>query len=840
MSQNPSKIKDNPEKKDIEKKLSYPVLFLEQKMILPFMKESLHVIDSQALAQIENKKDFLCIIANLKDKSKKNPGLDDIYPIGTLVKVLSVYSSPDKEGYPKNHRLLVTGLECVKIVNLIEKNKGITASIEKNSEEFKDRARLSAINQLLIEVFEREYPKSKWKTIQEEDVNLSKMDPKSCALFISSIIVSELNLEVSVLQKIFSQKNLENRLTLIKEILAEKISEKSVYKDFQNAFRQTEQDYKNKFLQVIKKETLDRMTQEDPLKDLKIKYEEIKDDIDEEARRQIEQNFSHLEGMSTNSSEYYTQKSFIENTLDLPWKTYPVPEKSFDEIAKFLEENHYGLDKVKKLILEWYASSKRLKKKSGKTAGTVLILHGAPGVGKTSIIKVIAQALGLPYIHIAVGGMHDEAEFRGHRRTYIGARPGIILSKLSKAKTRNVVFGIDEVDKIGRESRGDAQAALLEILDPEQNTHFRDHYYEFPFSLEPIMFICTANNIQNIPSALFDRMTPIFIASYTQDEKFNIAKEYIIPKILKKYDLNQSQISFSDAALKRIITSYTCEAGVRDLKRWISKIISKTILLLDSPSSEKTTIKITEDNIEEFLETPFIYSKEKSNSRPTIGVSTGLVWTEYGGEILFIESILMPLGEGKIVATGLLGEVMKESITVAHNFIRSHMKHFGIDPEKLKDYDIHIHFPAGSRPKDGPSAGVAIALSILSCLLEKPLKNDVGVTGEINLRGNIMPIGGLKEKILAAYRSGLKKVLIPFKNERNLIDLPLEVKNNVEIVLVKDFTEALSHFFADPIGSKEAVTELKNTPDSAKKETEESGKKKETNEKKKKHKYQQK
>ena len=491
-----------------------------------------------------------------------------------------------------------------------------------------------------------------------------------------------------------------------------------------------------------------------------------------------------LKSMSPMSAEATVVRNYLDWMTELPWSNKSKINTDLKNAQKILDEDHYGLEKVKERIIEFLAVQKRIE----KLKGPILCLVGPPGVGKTSLGKSIARATGRKFVRISLGGVRDEAEIRGHRRTYIGSLPGKIIQMMKKAGTKNPLFLLDEIDKVGSDYRGDPSSALLEALDPEQNKQFNDHYLEVDYDLSDVMFVTTANTLNILPP-LLDRMEIIRIPGYTEDEKTNIAQKYLIPKQSKDNGLKENEWKISEKVIKKIIRDYTRESGVRNLEREISKIARKTVKKIDS--SEKIEKELLEKDVNSFLGVKK-YNYGEIETENKIGVSTGLAWTEVGGEILKIESVNMP-GKGKMQITGKLGEVMQESVKAAKSFVRYKSVEFGIVPPLFEKKDFHIHVPEGATPKDGPSAGIAIVTSIISSITGIPVNKDVAMTGEVTLRGNVLQIGGLKEKLLAAHRAGIKKVLIPFDNQKDLIEIPETIRNSIEIVSVKTVEEVLKH-----------------------------------------------
>jgi ATP-dependent Lon protease len=541
--------------------------------------------------------------------------------------------------------------------------------------------------------------------------------------------------------------------------------------------------YLNEQMKAIQKELGDDEGR-DELSDLEEKIAKTK--LSKEARDKATAELKKLRQMSPMSAEATVVRNYLDWLLSIPWNKRSKVKKDLASAQEVLDADHFGLDKVKERIVEYLAVQSR----ANKLTGPILCLVGPPGVGKTSLGKSIARATGREFVRMSLGGVRDEAEIRGHRRTYIGSMPGKIIQSMRKAKTSNPLFLLDEIDKMGMDFRGDPSSALLEVLDPEQNSTFNDHYLEVDYDLSNVMFVTTANTL-NIPPALMDRMEIIRIAGYTEDEKVEIARSHLIPNAVKKHGLTDKEWAIEDGALLTIIRRYTREAGVRNLERELSNLARKAVKELLLAKKTKQKVVVTEDNLSDYLGVPkFRYGEVEDEDQ--VGVVTGLAWTEVGGELLTIEGVMMP-GKGKMTVTGNLKDVMKESISAAASYVRSRAIDFGIEPPLFDRRDIHVHVPEGATPKDGPSAGTAMVTAIVSVLTGIPVKRDIAMTGEITLRGRILPIGGLKEKLLAALRGGLKKVLIPEENAKDLVDIPASVKNQLEIVPVSRMGEVLQH-----------------------------------------------
>jgi ATP-dependent Lon protease len=548
-------------------------------------------------------------------------------------------------------------------------------------------------------------------------------------------------------------------------------------------------------LKAIQKELGEGDELQEEIKAYKEKLEKMK--VSDEVREELEKQIDRLSKMHPESAETAVVRNYLDWMFSLPWSKSTKDNLDLNSARKILDEDHYNLEKVKERIIEYLG----VRKLSKKVKGPILCFVGPPGVGKTSLGKSIARALGRKFVRMSLGGVRDEAEIRGHRRTYVGALPGRIIQGIKRAGSNNPVFMLDEVDKIGADFRGDPSAALLEVLDPEQNHSFRDHYLGVPFDLSKVMFITTANLLDPIHPAFKDRMEIIRLPGYTEEEKLHIAMKHLIPKQIKENALNEKLISFSPSAIKKIISLYTREAGVRNLEREIASICRKVACKV--AQGEKKLTKITARNVEKFLGPPKIF-KDQILKVDQVGVATGMAWTASGGEVLFVEATMMK-GKGNLILTGSLGDVMKESAQAALSYARSHSEEFGIKDSIFSNYDFHVHIPEGAIPKDGPSAGITIAVALISVITNSPVKKDVAMTGEITLRGNILPVGGIKEKVLAARRAGIKNVIIPEENEKDLVDIPKNLRRDINFILVREIKDVLKIALTSPIARKEAL-----------------------------------
>ena len=629
---------------------------------------------------------------------------------------------------------------------------------------------------------------------------------------------AHLNIKLSDKQKLLETSSVKDRLNKIIEFIDQEIGvlqvEKKIRGRVKKQMDKTQKEYYlNEQIKAIQRELGDTTDAKDEISELEEKAKKI--NFTEEARLKVKSEIKKLKSMGPMSAEATVVRNYLEWLFSIPWNNKLESEIDLSKTQKVLDKDHHGLDKIKERIIEYLAVQSRVN----KPKGPILCLVGPPGVGKTSLGKSIARSLGRPFIKFSLGGIRDESEIRGHRRTYIGSMPGKIIQNLKKCKYSNPLFLLDEVDKVGADWRGDPASALLEVLDPEQNTNFNDHYLEVDYDLSNIMFITTANTL-NIPQPLLDRMEVIRISGYTENEKLKIASKYILPKQIKETGLKTSEVKIAESALESIVKHYTRESGVRSLEREISKLLRK--VLKNIIIKKRRSSSISKRNIENYLGVKrFKYGEIES--KPLVGVCTGLAWTEVGGELLQIESVIM-LGKGKALYTGKLGEVMKESVQAAQSFVTSNAVKFGISPHVFDKYDIHVHVPEGATPKDGPSAGIAMFTSIVSAFTGVPVKNNIAMTGEITLRGRVLPIGGLKEKLLAAVRGGIKEVIVPKENKKDLVEIKeKEILNKIEIHFIDNANEILKKAFTSKIipykPSKKEKVEITEKPVNPKENT---------------------
>jgi len=755
-----------------------PVLPLRNIVVYPHMVVPLFVGRDKSITALEKVMDTnqeLLFLAQ-KDSDTNDPGSKDLYKIGTLGKILQLLKLPDG-----TVKVLVEGTKRVKVKEVIPQKTHLEANIEIIKEKKSADAPLKALARQVVARF-GDFVKLNTKVASEVVSSLKDVDNPSK---IADTIASQMTGSVAEKQKILEIFSVEERLNTIFNELDDELSvlqvEKKIKSRVKNQMEKTKKEYYlNEQMKAIQKELDDDDDGIDDITEIEEKIKETK--LSKEALEKTKNELKKLKQMSPMSAEATVVRNYLDWILDIPWGKKKKVKKDIHAAQESLDKDHYGLKKVKDRITEYLAVQNRSK----KIKGPILCLVGPPGVGKTSLGKSIAAATGREFIRMSLGGVRDESEIRGHRRTYIGSMPGRIIQSLKKVKTTNPLFLLDEIDKLGSDFRGDPASALLEVLDPEQNSAFNDHYLEVDYDLSQVMFVTTANSL-DIPQALADRMEVIRIAGYTEDEKVEIAKRHLVDKARENNGLKENEWSISDDAIQSLIKYYSREAGVRGLEREINSVARKVVknIALNKIDSANVTSK----NISDYLGVKK-YRYGKTENDDLIGVVTGLAYTEVGGDILNIEAVMLP-GNGKIKATGTLGDVMKESIDAASSFVRSRAVNYGIEPPIFQRKDIHVHVPEGATPKDGPSAGVAMVVAIISVMAEIPIKNDVAMTGEMSLRGRVLPIGGLKEKLLAATRSGIKTVLVPSENERELSEVPDNIKEKLDIKLISSIDEAL-------------------------------------------------
>jgi len=758
---------------------SYPVLPLRDIVVFPHMIVPLFVGREKSIRALEEvmKADKLILLATQTNAADDDPATDAIFKTGTLASVLQLLKLPDG-----TVKVLVEGQVRAQVHKYTRTEDYYEADAEALAEDDKDKVEVEALARSVVSEFEG-YVKLNKKISPEVVSAVTQIDDYSkLADTVASHLAVKITDKQSVLETTSVAKRLEKCLSLMESEISVLQVEKRIRTRVKRQMEKTQREYYlNEQMKAIQKELGD----EDGKDDLAELEERIKTTkLSKEARDKATAELKKLRQMSPMSAEATVVRNYLDWLLSIPWNKRSKIKKDLVIAEEILDSEHFGLEKVKERIIEYLAVQSR----ANKLTGPILCLVGPPGVGKTSLGKSIARATGREFVRMSLGGVRDEAEIRGHRRTYIGSMPGKLIQSMRKAKTSNPLILLDEIDKMGQDFRGDPSSALLEVLDPEQNATFNDHYLEVDYDLSNVMFVTTANTL-NIPAPLMDRMEIIRIAGYTEDEKVEIAKQHLLPAAMKKHGLAPEEWSLDDSALVMLVRRYTREAGVRNLEREISNLARKAVkkILVEKVK----TVAVTGENVPDFLGVPrFRYGEAELEDQ--VGVVTGLAWTEVGGELLSIEAVMMP-GKGRMTVTGNLKDVMKESISAAASYVRSRAVDFGIEPPLFERRDIHVHVPEGATPKDGPSAGIAMATTITSVLTGIPIRKDIAMTGEVTLRGRALPIGGLKEKLLAALRGGLKKVLIPEENAKDLADIPDSVKNQLEIVPVSRMDEVLAH-----------------------------------------------
>ena len=764
----------------MSKTVFFPSLPLRDIVIFPGMIVPLFVGRDKSIKALNEvmKTNKKIILVTQKNAEIDDPIEKDLYSVGCESKILQLLKLPDG-----TIKVLVEGIDRIKVIESKSDKELLMCSTEVIKDKIDSKEDLLSLSIAIIRKLEKLTNLSK-KISSELFNNLKEQKNPSK---IADLIAGQLNIPIFEKQKLLETIDLKTRLEKLMNHINNEINvigvEKRIRGRVKTQMEKTQREYYlNEQMKAIQKELGDIEEGKDEIGNLQKAI--IKAKMSKEASTKCLSELKKLKSMSPMSAEATVVRNYLDWMIELPWNTEDkkLDNININEAKEILDQDHYGLDKVKERILEYLAVQKRV----GKIKGAILCLVGPPGVGKTSLGKSIARATGRKFVRMSLGGIRDEAEIRGHRRTYIGSLPGKIIQQMKKAGTKNPLFLLDEIDKVGIDYRGDPSSALLEALDPEQNATFNDHYLEVDYDLSDVMFVTTANNLNILPP-LLDRLEVIRIAGYTEVEKINIANNYLIPKQIKNNGLKDEEWNWDKDVLKDIIQSYTKEAGVRNLEREISKLARKAVKSI--LTNESTKLEINSKNLSDFLGVKkFKYDEIESDNK--IGVTTGLAWTEFGGEILKIESAMMP-GKGKMQITGKLGDVMQESVKAAKSYVRSKSLEFGIIPPIFEKKDFHVHVPEGATPKDGPSAGIAMVTSIVSSITGIPVDKNIAMTGEVTLRGHVLPIGGLKEKLLAAHRARIPKVLIPEDNKKDLAEVPKEILNDLEIITVKTVDEVL-------------------------------------------------
>lgn len=762
--------------------MNYPMIPLRGLSIFPHMVLHFDIGREKSINALEQAmiRDQYVFLASQKDENTDLPTADDFYHVGTVAKVKQMLKLPGD-----TIRVLVEGVARGKIIEMIQDDPYFECEVDEDIEQDtaeEDQEREEALIRMTLAAFE-EYAALSEKTPKEVFHSVAGIQRGGA---LADAIAGHMKLSVEDNQKVLEALEPCERLETVYTLLVREIEIMGIELDINRKVKeQMSQNQREYYLKEQMRAIQGELGFDDDLDDEIIKWHEQMDELELPADicEKLEKEINRLNRMQPTSAEAGVIRTYIETILALPWNKLSEEHIDLKEAEKILDEDHYGLEKVKERVLEYLA----VVELSHEIKGPIICLVGPPGTGKTSIAKSIARATGREFVRMSLGGVRDEAEIRGHRRTYIGAIPGRVINSIKDAGTRNPLFLFDEVDKLGSDFKGDPSSALLEVLDPEQNKDFTDHYLEVPFDLSKVMFITTANSLNTIPGPLLDRMEVIEVTGYTEEEKLQIAKKYLIPKKTKEHGLEKSQFKMTDKAIRDLINYYTRESGVRNLEREIANLVRKVARKVVTDGIEG--YKVGPKDLEELLGKKR-YRYDKISGKSVVGVVTGLAWTVVGGDTLFIETSAVP-GTGKLQLTGQLGDVMQESARTGISYIRSVAHKHDIDENFYKEKDIHIHVPEGAVPKDGPSAGVTMCVAMISTLTGIPVRKDVAMTGEVTLRGNVLPVGGIKEKVLAAHRAGVRTVLLPFENERDIDEIPENVREQMNFVLIKNVDEAL-------------------------------------------------
>ncbi|NLN47559.1 MAG: endopeptidase La [Clostridiales bacterium] len=765
-----------------ENKKSLPLIPLRGLSIFPYMLLHFDVGREKSIKALEEAmiNDQMIFLVTQIDPTTDIPTKEDFYQVGTVSKIKQLLKLPGD-----TIRVLVEGIARAEIQSIISDDPYFVVEVTEYATNLHEgNLEIEALRRSVSEAFE-EYVKLNSRITPEILITISGIEDIDR---FTDIVASNLTVKIEQKQEILSQFDVKVRLEKLYFVLLKEIEILELERKINNRVRKqidkTQKEYYlREQIKAMQKELGDKDSFEEEILEYEDKLSKLK--LPDEVVNKVKKEIDRLTKLSQASPESGVIRSYLDWIFDLPWNVETKDNLDIKNARRILEEDHYGLKKVKERILEYLA----IRKLAMNMKGPILCFVGPPGVGKTSIAKSIARAMDRKFVRMSLGGVRDEAEIRGHRRTYIGAIPGRIIYYIKQAETKNPVFLFDEIDKMSSDFRGDPASALLEVLDSEQNKDFRDHYLELPFDLSKVMFITTANTIDTIPAALLDRMEIIYLSGYTEEEKLNIAVKHLIPKQVKEHSIKEEQISINEKAVSTVINNYTKESGVRNLERELANIIRKAAT--EIVEKDKKTVKINPNSVMKYLGIPR-YRYDMANLKNEIGVATGLAWTPYGGDTLFIEVTTMT-GSGKLELTGHLGDVMKESAKAGLSYVRSKAEKMGIDVDFSKKVDIHIHVPEGATPKDGPSAGITMATALISALCNIPVRKDVAMTGEITLRGRILPIGGLKEKVLAAKRAGIKKIIIPKENEKDIEEIPANVKKEIEFILADNMDPVLEH-----------------------------------------------
>lgn len=784
----------------VPKRMVLPLIAIREGIMFPQTEAVLNFGRKKSVAAIEHsdKTNNRVVLVAQRNKNVDDPTMDDLYQIGTQVKIERTLNTSNQVN------ALVQGQKRVRILEVMEKGDFLMAVVEVLDDRYDDKDKIHVLSKHLSKIFNKAVNLGK----PVEFLNFMKLMSGVHAGELTDQIASTLQMSTAKKQRVLETLDVKTRLELVIKELSKELHEYEIERDIINQTQKSfdkhmKESVLRERLKTIKKELgeLDgeMEDEEEAVNDLQVKFNKAKLPI--EVKKKVEREMNRLKRMSVNHPENGYIRTWLETVLELPWNSRSKGTLSLKKAAKILDKNHYGLKEVKDRILEHLAvmqlKSKQTGSKTKQRVPTILCFVGAPGVGKTSIGKSIAEAMGREFVKVSLGGIRDEAEIRGHRRTYVGAMPGRIINGMKDSGTKNPVFMLDEIDKVGLDYRGDPSAALLEALDPEQNTAFSDHYLEVPFDLSEVLFITTANTLSTIPPALRDRLEIIEYSGYTEEEKYHILKDHLFGKVLENNGLTVDQVKLPDDTMYEIIHHYTREAGVRELERQVGKLIRKVAFKV---AEGEEVDKIISPKFAVKLLGPHKYEMTLAEEDDEVGLATGLAWTSVGGDVLFIE-VALTKGKGRVQLTGKLGDVMKESAQAALTYVKSQAQRLGIDEKRMEETDVHIHVPEGAVPKDGPSAGITMTTAIISAFTDNPVKREVAMTGEVTLRGRVLEIGGLKEKVIAAHRAGSKTVIAPKRNEKDLIEFPDSVKNDIQFHFVEHVDEVMKLALKKAIGT---------------------------------------
>jgi ATP-dependent Lon protease len=778
-----------------------PVLPLKDTVVFPGFPTPLAIGQERSIKLVEDvvSGERVLALVTVRNEEVEQPGWNDLYEVGTAAVIHKMIKVPDG-----TLRILVEGVRRIRLERPMQEDPYLVGEFSELSDQLEESREVEALTRNVQNLFGRVISLVPYLPEELQIAAANVEDPSA----LGNLVASTLRLRTEEKQKLLEELDVANRLREISAILNRELEVFELGSKIQSQVQEEMEKGQREFflrqqLKAIQDELGEGDADQAEINDLRARFAEL--ELPEEVQKSVDRELSRLEKIPSAAAEHGVIRTYLDWLVSLPWNKVTDDNLDLEHARAVLDEDHYDLDKVKERILEHLAVSK-LK---NDLSGPILCFVGPPGVGKTSLGQSIARALGRRFARLSVGGVRDEAEIRGHRRTYIGAMPGTIIRTLRDAESMNPVLLIDEIDKMGADFRGDPASAMLEVLDPEQNKHFRDHYLDLPFDLSKVLFICTANTLDTIPGPLLDRMDVIQLSGYTEEEKFGIAKRYLVPKQLEAHGLTRERVSVTDRALRLIIREYTREAGVRSLERRLADALRKAARQIAEGKTRAKVLRIDERRVRTWLG-PRRFEGEVRKRTSDPGVATGLAFTAVGGDVLFFEATAYP-GKGRLTVTGQLGEVMQESAQAALSWVRAHAQQLGLDAEWFREHDVHLHVPAGAVPKDGPSAGITIATAIASLVRGQPVSEDVGMTGEITLTGQVLPIGGIREKSLAAQRAGLKRVILPRENEPDLAELPSETKRELEFILVDSIDQVFDAAFDGRVSARPQAIAVKET-----------------------------